>query len=139
MIDHLDATLSTRTHATALGASSEATGTTDIAGTTQVKLESGSSLTGNVSTSLDAEYQDINLHVTADASCSCLGGETDSTATITDTSDARVSGFSGSTIKTWDDLRGKRVGVVEYSFQDISFIYAVRKKNMDRNPANAVS
>ena len=115
VIDHLDATLSTRTHATALGASSEATGTADIAGTTQVLLESGSSFTGNVSTSFDAEYQDINLHVTADASCSCLGGETDSTATITDTSDARVSGFSGSTIKTSDLTVTTNQNVIAFS------------------------
>ncbi len=101
-VDRLNATLSTRTHAGALGGSSTADGTINVGGSTNVKLESGSSLIGNVNTVLDAEYSDIDLHVTADASCSCLGGVTDSTADLFDNTDARVSGFSGSTIKTSD-------------------------------------
>lgn len=44
---------------------------------------------------------------------------------------SRVLVPAGSAIKTWEDLRGKRVGVVEFSFQDICFIYAVKRKNMD--------
>jgi ABC-type nitrate/sulfonate/bicarbonate transport system substrate-binding protein len=44
---------------------------------------------------------------------------------------SRILVPAGSTIKTWEDLRGKRVGVVEYSFQDISFIYALKKKGID--------
>ena len=115
LIDHLDATLSTRTHATALGAGSEADGTIDVSGQSQVRLESSSSLTGNVLTSLDAEYQDINLHSTADASCSCLGGETDSTSTINDTADARVSGLAGSHIET--------SGLNVIANQDVTFFH----------------
>jgi ABC-type nitrate/sulfonate/bicarbonate transport system substrate-binding protein len=44
---------------------------------------------------------------------------------------SRVLVPRGSSIKTWEDLRGKSVGVVEYSFQDISFIYALKKKGID--------
>jgi ABC-type nitrate/sulfonate/bicarbonate transport system substrate-binding protein len=33
--------------------------------------------------------------------------------------------------KTFADLKGKRVGVVEYSFQDILFIYACKQKGID--------
>ena len=82
VVDHLAGVLSTRTHATAVGANSQATGTITVGGSTQVKLENGATIVGNVDTSIVAEYADIDLHATADASCSCLGGVTDSTATI---------------------------------------------------------
>jgi ABC-type nitrate/sulfonate/bicarbonate transport system substrate-binding protein len=38
---------------------------------------------------------------------------------------------NGSAIKSIEDLRGKRVGVVEFSFQDIQFIYACKLKGID--------
>ena len=82
-----------RTHATAVGANSEAAGTITVGGSTQVKLENGATIVGNVDTSIVAEYADIDLHATADASCSCLGGATDSTATINANTDARVVGL----------------------------------------------
>jgi ABC-type nitrate/sulfonate/bicarbonate transport system substrate-binding protein len=36
-----------------------------------------------------------------------------------------------SKIKTYADLKGKKVGVVEFSFQDILFIYAAKAKGLD--------
>jgi ABC-type nitrate/sulfonate/bicarbonate transport system substrate-binding protein len=36
-----------------------------------------------------------------------------------------------STIKSYADLKGKKVGVVEFSFQDILFIYAAKAKGID--------
>lgn len=52
-----------------------------------------------------------------------------------------VSGMAGggsrllvqpnSPIKTYADLKGKKVGVVEFSFQDILFIYAAKAKGID--------
>ncbi len=38
---------------------------------------------------------------------------------------------AGSTLKSFEELKGKRVGVVEYSFQDIQFIYACKRKGID--------
>ena len=38
---------------------------------------------------------------------------------------------ANSTIKSFDELKGKRVGVVEFSFQDIQFIYACKRKGID--------
>lgn len=38
---------------------------------------------------------------------------------------------ANSTIKSFEDLRGKRVGVVELSFQDNQFIYACKRKGID--------
>jgi len=38
---------------------------------------------------------------------------------------------AGSTLKSFEDLNGKRVGVVELSFQDIQFIYACKRKGID--------
>lgn len=38
---------------------------------------------------------------------------------------------ANSEIKTFADLKGKKVGVVEYSFQDILFIYAAKAKGLD--------
>jgi NitT/TauT family transport system substrate-binding protein len=36
-----------------------------------------------------------------------------------------------SAIKSFEELKGKRVGVVEFSFQDIQFIYACKRKGID--------
>jgi len=36
-----------------------------------------------------------------------------------------------SPIKSFEDLKGKRIGVVEFSFQDIQFIYACKRKGID--------
>ena len=36
-----------------------------------------------------------------------------------------------SNIKSYADLKGKKVGVVEFSFQDILFIYAAKAKGLD--------
>jgi ABC-type nitrate/sulfonate/bicarbonate transport system substrate-binding protein len=38
---------------------------------------------------------------------------------------------ANSTIKSYADLKGKKVGVVEFSFQDILFIYAAKAKGID--------
>jgi len=38
---------------------------------------------------------------------------------------------ANSAIKSFEELRGKRVGVVEFSFQDIQFIYACKRKGID--------
>lgn len=38
---------------------------------------------------------------------------------------------AGSSLKLFEDLRGKRVGVVEFSFQDIQFINACKRKGID--------
>jgi ABC-type nitrate/sulfonate/bicarbonate transport system substrate-binding protein len=37
----------------------------------------------------------------------------------------------GSKVNSFADLKGKRIGVVEYSFQDILFIYACKQKGID--------
>jgi len=38
---------------------------------------------------------------------------------------------ANSTIKSFEELKGKRVGVVEFSFQDNQFIYACKRKGID--------
>jgi ABC-type nitrate/sulfonate/bicarbonate transport system substrate-binding protein len=38
---------------------------------------------------------------------------------------------ANSAIKSFEELKGKRVGVVEFSFQDIQFIYACKRKGID--------
>jgi ABC-type nitrate/sulfonate/bicarbonate transport system substrate-binding protein len=38
---------------------------------------------------------------------------------------------AGSTLKSIEELKGKRVGVVEFSFQDIQFISACKRKGID--------
>jgi ABC-type nitrate/sulfonate/bicarbonate transport system substrate-binding protein len=38
---------------------------------------------------------------------------------------------AGSSLKSFEDLRGKRVGVVEFSFQDIQFIHACKRRGID--------
>ena len=100
--DQLDASLSTRTHATALGANSEATGVLNAGGTSVVQLDGGSKLVGNVDTALKAESPAINLYSKADASCSCLGGNTSPSSTINGNMVMQVSGLSGSQITTSD-------------------------------------
>src|SRR5262249_54821950 len=100
--DHLSATIETRTHSTAVGANTNATATMNVSGDAKVTLENSARIVGNVSTSIVAEYQGVDLFVQADASCDCLGGDTNSYATLSGSTDARVNGLSGSKIKTSD-------------------------------------
>ena len=44
---------------------------------------------------------------------------------------SRLLVSADSTIKSFADLKGKKVGVAEFNFQDISFIYAAKLKGLD--------
>jgi hypothetical protein len=50
VVDHSARVLNTRTHATAVGANSRPTGTIRVGGSTQVKLQNGAEIVGNVDT-----------------------------------------------------------------------------------------
>ncbi|MGH3744214.1 MAG: hypothetical protein ACRDTP_05085, partial [Mycobacteriales bacterium] len=106
IVDHLDGVVTTDTEASAFGAGSSASATINAAGTTQVRLEAGSYLTGNIDTTIDSAYSDINYYLHAHATCHCFGGSTNANTSIDDTTVAHDAGISASggtpssTIKT---------------------------------------
>ncbi|HMC72642.1 MAG TPA: hypothetical protein VKJ07_26040, partial [Mycobacteriales bacterium] len=61
IVDFLHVGINTRTHATAIGANSEANGHINVGGATRVALDSGSTIVGNVNTNIAAEYLNIDL------------------------------------------------------------------------------
>jgi hypothetical protein len=100
VVDNLQATVKSNQSTVALGAGSNASSTIKVSGEAQVRLASGSYLTGNVSVGITAGYGNVNLESDSHASCGCLGGSTNADATINDNSDAHIAGVAGSTIKT---------------------------------------
>lgn len=44
---------------------------------------------------------------------------------------SRLLAAKDSPIRSYEDLKGKKIGVVEFSFQDIMLIYALKKKGID--------
>ena len=97
--DNLTANSHAHTHATALGANSDAEGDTAITATALTLLDTGSSIIGDASVTIRAN-DTVNLSATGDASCSCLGGDTDSTGNITDNDLSKVIGRYNAFIKT---------------------------------------
>ena len=97
--DNLTANAHAHTHATALGAGSDADGETSITATALVLLEAGSSIIGDATVTIKAD-DTVNLTAVGDASCSCFGGDTNSTANITDSDVSKVDGRYGAYIKT---------------------------------------
>ena len=97
--DNLSANAHAQTHATALGANSDAEGDTAITATALTLLETGASIIGDATVTIRAN-DTVNLTAVGDASCSCLGGDTDSTGNITDNDLSKVIGRYNAFIKS---------------------------------------
>ncbi len=99
--DHIKANAHAHEHATALGANSDATGNTDVRTTARVILETGSRIVGDDSGHIRAN-QFLDLDATPSANCSCLGGDTDSTANIDFNGESQVIGRVDAFIRSSD-------------------------------------
>ena len=90
------------TGSAAFGANSDATTAVVIRGLAEVVLADGAVIDGQVATQLNAEYNEWNVISHAHASCACFGGDTDANATIDAQTTAKVTGRTGSLIRTAD-------------------------------------
>ena len=88
--------------ASAGGASTSAEGDINIYGATEVRLESGSYVFGNVQIAITSVYDGTSMNVVGDATCHCGLGDTHGRANMNDNTDALVSGIAGSVLSTWD-------------------------------------
>ena len=95
----LNAVTFASSHATALGADSDATAIVDLNDLVAVHLGGSASLIGD-SIELHARHDNVNLETHGHASCSCGGGDTDATARVDETTDSRVSADLNSSLKT---------------------------------------
>ncbi|HTZ04687.1 MAG TPA: HYR domain-containing protein [Gaiellaceae bacterium] len=89
-------------HAGAIGAGVTANGIAAGHGLDEVRLEPGSLVYGDTQIAITSEIRGASLYAVGDASCSCLGGDTNGNVTVLDSTDARVSGVAGSVLKTHD-------------------------------------
>ena len=106
LVEPLIALASARSRLTAVGGASTAEAFIEVLGWTEVTLEPGTSIIGNVSTAITSEYRHGNVLSNARARCRCLGGDTDAEAKVDFNTDARVvakrNGATFSTITTSD-------------------------------------
>ena len=101
-VDRLRADAEAYASAGALGASTTGTGDVNVYGASEVRLESGSDVYGNVRIGINAVYQGIDLNAVGWASCDCGGGDTEGHVNLNDNTDALVSGVAGSVLHTYD-------------------------------------
>ena len=101
-VSRMQLTVKTYTRAIAFGANSEATSNLYVHGSSEMTLDNGANVIGNVATKLQGLYEHKNLYAYSRAICRCFGGSTRPTSLIDDDSDARVVGGFGSTIQTSD-------------------------------------
>ena len=78
--------------ATALGADSDAGASVKVRGSTEVDLQSGSTIVGNVGTTIRAVYGNVDVYAKPRATCSCGGGDTDARANADYDTTAKVKG-----------------------------------------------
>ena len=90
------------TGVSAFGAGSNAKTFVYVRGTADVILDTTADIEGQVATQLIAEYLNWNVTSHAHARCSCFGGASNADATIDATTLAKVTGRSGSLIRTAD-------------------------------------
>ena len=91
LVEPLIALASARSRLTAVGGGSTAEAFIEVLGWTEVTLEPGTSIIGNVSTAITSEYRHGNVLSNARARCRCLGGDTDAEAKVDFNTDARSS------------------------------------------------
>ena len=101
-VDRLRMDAEANVSAGALGASTTANGNVNAFGASEVRLEPGSDVYGNVRIAINATYAGNDLFAAAVASCDCGGGDTEGHVNINDNTDALVSGIAGSVLHTYD-------------------------------------
>ncbi|MGZ4129286.1 MAG: hypothetical protein ACXVPR_00475, partial [Actinomycetota bacterium] len=101
-VDRLRMDAEANVSAGALGASTTANGNVNAFGASEVRLEPGSDVYGNVRIAINATYAGNDLFAAAVASCDCGGGDTEGHVNLNDNTDALVSGIAGSVLHTYD-------------------------------------
>jgi len=105
VVDKITANAFAHVHATALGAASDAQALIRIGQSAhhelaQVLFETGAQIKADNSVTFNSDHQNVDLTTNADASCSCLGGDTNDTSDISYQSDSNVTGQHLAIIRT---------------------------------------
>ena len=99
-VDSVNATNNGHTHASALGAASDAESNVTVTSNALVHLATGVKIVGYETVTLEAIHNAITIVASTDAHCGCLGGDTNANSNITYNSASTVTADLGSIIRT---------------------------------------